>query len=79
MLVEHDAGGRYVKVRCLPVSIPFNRCVAMARDAQPIRMPNVQPDTKGTKEKLCCIVLMTWNCIFVLYHLGKQKPILLLR
>ena len=73
MLVEHDAGGRYVKVRCLPVSIPFNRFVAMARDAQPIRIPNVGPDTKGTGEKLCCTVIMTWNCKYCVASFRKLE------
>ena len=47
MLVEHDAGGRCVKVRCLPVSIPFGRFVGMAETAQLTKIPNVAPNTKG--------------------------------
>lgn len=44
-LVEHDAGGRTVKVRALPVSIPFDRFVSMAETAEKSKL-NVQPGTK---------------------------------
>ena len=49
MLVEHDAGGRPVKVRCLPISVTFGRYVSVAGAAKSPKIPNIPPNTKGER------------------------------
>jgi len=38
LLVDHDAGGRSVKVRALPLGIPFDSFVELAKEAPPARL-----------------------------------------
>ena len=66
MLVEHGAGGRCVKIRCLPISLTFGRYFSIAEASPPSKIPNISPNTKGEKYCMWHIVCKT-NSISIFF------------
>ena len=63
MLVEHGAGGRCVKIRCLPISLTFGRYFSIAEASPPSKIPNISPNTKG--KAYCIFSLNMTNNYFI--------------